>query len=312
MNKILVICGPTATGKTGLAVKLSKRFDGELVSADSRQVYRDMDIGTGKDHPRDIKISLIDVVDPNENFTVANYVDLAREVMGKIWKKGKLPVLVGGTGFYIKAVVDGIETIGIPPDWELRRKLQNFLPAGRQGKTPKLQEILKKLDSEKWKRMNKSDRNNPRRLIRAIEIAIKAKSSKLNVQSYNSRVKTSHILMIGLKALSKVLYRRIDERVDKRMKEGMVNEIKKLLVQGYSWDNSVLGETLGYQEFKGYFEGKMILTEVVQRWKYDEHNYARRQMTWFKKDERIKWFDITEIGFEKKVVELVKKWYSVV
>lgn len=300
-KQLIVICGPTATEKTSLGIKLAKKFNGELISADSRQIYKGMDIGTGKDHPKDIAIHLVDVVNPNEQFNVAQYVKLATKTIKDIWKRGKLPILVGGTGFYIKGVIDGIGTIGVPPDWELRKKLQN-------SKTPKLQEILRKLDPEKWKRMNKSDRSNPRRLIRAIEIGIKAQKDKIEI--VNCKLEIGNLLIIGLKAPNKILYQRVDKRVDKRVEQGVVEEIKNLLSQGYSWENSVLGETIGYKEWREYFKGKTTLEEVIQGWKYDEHDYARRQTTWFKKDKRIKWFDITKPGLEKEVVKLVRKWYS--
>lgn len=299
MNKLLVICGPTATGKTTLAVNLASKFNGELISADSRQIYQGLDIGTGKDHPREVVIHMIDLVKPNEPFTVAHYVKLAIKKIKTIWARGRLPVLVGGTGLYIKGIVEGIETIGIPPDWKLRKKLQTW-------STPKLQETLKKLAPEKWERMNKSDRENPRRLIRAIETAKqKAKSKK---QRYKFKIK--NVLFIGLKAANKILYQRIDKRVEERVNQGVVEEIKRLLKRGYSWENSVLGETIGYQEWQPFFEGKITSDEVIKRWKYHEHGYARRQTTWFKKNKRIHWFDITRGNIEKEVVKLVRKWYS--
>lgn len=321
MNRLIVICGPTATGKTKLALKLAKKFNGELISADSRQIYKGMDIGTGKDHPKDIAIHLVDVVNPNEQFSVAQYVELATKTIKDIWDREKLPILVGGTGFYIRGVVDGIETIGVPPDWELRKKLQNYTVS-------QLQRLLEETCPERLREMNKSDRSNPRRLIRAIEIAT-AKAQNPDVMSRRKNAKEIKVLFIGLTAPNKILYQRIDKRVDKRVEQGVVEEIKNLVSQGYSWENSVLGETIGYKEWREYFErqrktrfspklhrggsyfkGKTTLEEVIQRWKYDEHDYARRQTTWFKKDKRIKWFDIIKSGLEKEVVKLVRKWYS--
>ncbi len=298
-KRLLVICGPTATGKTALGIKLAKKFGRELISADSRQVYRGMDIGTGKDHPQKIRIYLIDVVNPNEPFNVAQYVAMAAKVIKDIWKRGQLPILVGGTGFYIKALVDGIETIGLPPDWALREKLERKTLA-------QLQQLLQKVDPRRWQRMNQSDRNNPRRLIRAIEIASKS-------QRFRSTFKMESVLFVGLTAPNKILYQRIDQRVDERVKQGVLEEIKSLLVQGYSWDNSVLGETIGYREFKLFFDGKINLEVAIQRWKFAEHSYARRQLTWFKKALRQAqgvWFDITKKGFEEEVEKLIKTWYS--
>ncbi|MGB9706914.1 MAG: tRNA (adenosine(37)-N6)-dimethylallyltransferase, partial [Microgenomates group bacterium] len=263
MNKILVICGPTATGKTGLGIKLARTFTGEIVSADSRQVYKGMDIGTGKDLPVNsqfairnsqfgkaigyyeisgVKVWLYDVVEPDYQFSVADYVECASLVIKDIWRREKLPILVGGTGFYIKGVIDGVETLGIPPDWQLRKKLSNY-------QISKLQIMLKKIDLERWERMNESDRNNPRRLIRAIEIALKSQKSKVKSQKFNIKDK----LLIGLRVDYKNLYQRIDKRVEERVKQGIVEEIKNLLKKGYNWENSALGTTIGYKEWKPYF-----------------------------------------------------------
>ena len=333
MNKLLVICGPTAVGKTSLGIKLAERFSGEVVSADSRQVYKYMDIGTGKDLPVNskfqipnfkfqisnykigyyeidgVKVWLLDVVEPDYQFSVADYVKCANLVIKDIWERGKLPILVGGTGFYVKAVIDRVETIGVKPDWRLRKKLQN-------SKMPKLQEMLRNLDTEKWEGMNQSDRSNPRRLIRAIEIAKQTQNSKLKVQDHNLNLKTDKILFIGLMVPNEVLYQRIDKRVNERVKEGIVEEIKELLKKEYTWENSVLGQTIGYKEWKEYFKNSQQLTinnqlkeVIIQRWKYAEHGYARRQMTWFKKDKRIHWFDISEKGWENEVERLIEKWF---
>jgi len=322
MNKLLVICGPTAAGKTSLAIRLAKKFsskgrpasgwNGELISADSRQVYQGMDIGTGKDHPKTIKIHLIDVVKPNEEFSVAHYYRLAWKEIRRIWKKGKsrpkvedprrkasgLPILVGGTGFYIRAVVDGIETSGIPRNLEARAKAKDW-------SKEKLFAYLTKLDPEKAASMNWSDKNNPRRLIRAIEVAIFRRE---NPSWQPPKHQKPDSLFIGLTASYKTLYQRIDERVEKRLKQRVEKEIKGLLDKGYTWEASALGGTMGYQEWQPFFEGKKSKKEVIQRWKFNEHGYARRQMVWFKKNKRINWLEITKPGLEKKVVKLVKKW----
>jgi len=345
MEKLLVICGSTATGKTALGIKLAKKFNSELVSADSRQVYRGMDIGTGKDLPvnsklktqnsklnlksknltigfyeiEGVKLWLYDVVEPDYKFSVADYVKCANLVIQNIWQRKKLPILVGGTGFYIKGVVDGIETIGVPPDWELRKKLLNCSIA-------QLLSRLGGLDPERLARMNESDKNNPRRLIRAIEIALQSQKANIKKQKYIVESEKIDILIVGLLASYKELYRRIDQRVEKRVKQGIGEEIRKLLKKGYSFDNSALGTTIGYREWRQYFIEQNIYKRVrsgepisiysslvkdaIQRWKFAEHRLARRQMTWFKKDKRICWFDITKQGWQDKVEQLVRSWYN--
>ena len=336
MNKILVICGPTATGKTSLGINLAKMFNGEIVSADSRQVYKGMDIGTGKDLPKNSKLKtqnsklqlkdqkyqvgdylfegisvwMLDVVQPNQEFSVAQYVELAQKIIEDIWQREKLPIIVGGTGFYIKGLTDGIETLGVEPNWELRNRLEKF-------SVQKLFEILARLDSSKAASMNASDRKNPRRLIRAIEIASKNGGQRTATAKAGSRCggkdrrqkMTAEILWIGLKAELKNLYRRIDERVDKQTKMGAEEEVKKLIKKGYQWDLPAMS-AMGYGVWRPYFEGKGTLGEVIKRWKFDEHSYARRQMTWFKRDKRVHWFDIVEKSWEKRVEDLVKSWYN--
>jgi len=222
-------------------------------------------------------------------------------VIKDIWRRGKLPILVGGTGFYIKALIDGIETLGVPPSWELRKKLRNL-------EIEKLREILRRIDPERLGRMNESDRSNPRRLIRAIEIAEKYQISKIKYQKYKLKIKK--MIILGLKAPYKFLYQRIDQRVDERVKKGIVEEIQKLIKKGYNWENSVLGTTIGYREWRLYFEGKVPKEEVIELWRYAEHAYARRQMTWFKKDKRIHWFDISQKKWQDKIETLVKYWLN--
>ena len=189
MNKLLVICGPTATGKTSLGILLAKKVDGEIISADSRQVYIGMDLGTGKDLPKNsefkiqnskigyylfdkIPVWMIDIVKPNQEFSAADFVGLASKVINDINSRNKLSIIVGGTGFYIKALIDGVDTLGIPPDWELRKQL------GLKS-TAELFEMLSRINSEKSASMNSSDKQNPRRLIRAIEVALKNQKSKI-------------------------------------------------------------------------------------------------------------------------------------
>jgi len=308
MKKLLAIVGPTATGKTNLAIELAKKFNGEILSFDSRQIYKGMNIGTGKDIKEavfkndhyllgGIKIWLYDLVEPNQDFNVADYIEKAKLVLSKVWQDGKLPILVGGTGFYLRALIEGINTLGIKPDLKLRKKLTSH-------SIEELQKIIKDKDLAKFKKMNYSDQLNPRRLIRAIEIA---DSTRENISDRGIK---ANLLTIGLKAPFKFLYQRIDDRVGKRVKQGLEKEIKSLLTKGYSFDNSVLGRTLGYQQWKGYFDEEKDKNDVLQKWKYDEHAYTKRQMTWFKKDKKIIWFDIDQKGWETKVADQVFFWYT--
>lgn len=326
MDKILVICGPTATGKTALALFLAKKFHGDLLSADSRQVYKRMDIITGKDLPLNakrktpacaeasagrqneelcwwetkggVRIWLLDLVEPTESFSVSQWVNAAQKVIYNLWREKKLPIVVGATGFYTKALLGGIETLNIPPNPKLRRQLN-------RKDANELFEILSRLDALRAAGMNKSDRKNPRRLIRAIEIALW--QSEYNAPS--PKKFKADILMIGLTAPRDVLHKRIDKRVEERAKQGAVDEVEQLLNSGVSWENESMTGT-GYRQLKPYFEGKMGLDEAKRNWKIAEHRDAKKQMTWFKKGRKIKWFDIAGLAWQEKVEKAVENWYS--
>ncbi len=313
MRKLLVICGPTATGKTTLAIHLAKRVDGELISADSKQVYQGLDIGTGKDLPKGAKLKgkgyyIIDgvrvwgydLVNPKKTFSVANYVRMTSKILKDIWQRKKLPILVGGTGFYIKGVVDGIETVSIPPNIKLRKTLEN-------KKKDELFEILAQLSPVKAASMNVSDRNNPRRLMRAIEIAdanIRLKSGKKN------NIAIDEILFVGLTAPVKIINNKIDKRIEARIKNGIEKEIRTLIDKGVSWQMQST-TSFGYRQFRDYFKGRAKKTEVIEKWKIEEKKYAKRQITWFKKDTRINWFNIDKANSVDNVEKFIDKWYKI-
>ena len=322
MKPVLVICGPTATGKTGLALKLARDFKGELVSVDSRQVYRGMDIGTGKDigearfkkvdwgkkynfgfyQMKETKLWLYDLIKPDYPFNVADFIFCAQKVIEDIWQRGKLPILVGGTGLYLKALFEGLDTT-VAPDWGLRKDLSNW-PVIR------LKKRLKKLSLEKFEALNQSDVHNPRRLIRAIEIALVEGKEKKDSLGSIGGLSGVDSLWLGLKLDFELLYRRIDQRVDERMKAGLEREIKVLLKQGYHWQNSVLRTTLGYRQWQDFFERKANRSRVVEKWQFAEHAFARRQMTWFKKQKQINWFDLGKKNWQKKLARVVTAWYD--
>lgn len=292
MNKLLIICGPTATGKTVLAATLAKKFNGELISADSRQVYRGMDIGTGKDRPASVRVWLYDVVNPDEEFSVAHFQRLARSAIEDINKRGKLPIVVGGTGLYIKSLIEPMETINIPPNVSLRQALETLT-------LEQLQKKLQGFSMDAWNSMNQSDRRNPRRLIRKIEVFQHGYYGDNNYNNY----KNYDFLILGLTAPLPILYERIDQRVEDRMKQGIVEEVQRLLDKGYTWDLPAMN-TFGYIEWKDVHKNT---DEIVQSWKYHEHAYARRQMTWFRKQKGIVWFDTTQV---ENVIKQVDVWYN--
>ena len=270
-NKLVVILGPTSAGKTGLAVKLAKEFNGEIISADSRQVYKDMDIGTGKDLAEygRLPYHLIDVASPKSQFSLAKYQKLAYKAIDNIIKRGKIPFLVGGTGLYLQSIIDGYVLNKNKPDLKLRKKLSN--------KTIKqLQYQIKKLNIK----LNDSDFNNKRRLIRIIE---KSKPNKqLKKPKYDC-------LQMGLTFKKEKLDKRIDQRLLHRLeKENMVGEVKKLHKNGVSWKR--LDEFgLEYRFIAKYLQKKLTYNEMVEKLETASHQFAKKQMTWFKRDKRINW-----------------------
>lgn len=311
--RILVIEGPTRTGKTQLAIALAKKFSGELISADSRQVYMGMDIGTGKKPGRDekeeivsgkgkwvidgIPIYLYDVVKPDERFSVYQYLQIARSVLEMIRRKNKLPILVGGTGFYIKGLLDGIETLMIPPDQKLRSRLEK-LPVHT------LYQKLVVYDPKKAKGLNPSDRQNPRRLIRALEVA-SSKKQREGVTHHPPRINS---LIVGLTASRETLNKRADLWVEKIVEEGLISEVKTLLSHGYR-NTPAIGSII-YRPTVDYLSGQLTEQELKEKLKNQMHSYIRRQITFFKKDKRILWFNIEEKNVKGKVANIVAKWLN--
>jgi tRNA dimethylallyltransferase len=319
MQKLLVICGPTSTGKTTLALKLAKEFNGELISADSRQVYKGMDIGTGKDLPKDAKIKYLwfnrygfyevdgikiwgyDLADPRHEFSVAQYIKFTERIIPDIIKRGKLPILVGGTGLYIKAVVDGIPTASIPKNNLLRKNLEGT-------SVEELFEKLAQMDSFKAGEMNSSDRKNPRRLIRAIEVAMWRINNVEKEKDRKKKKKDFEVLEIGLIAPDKFISDRIKLRVSRRVEAGIKDEVNKLLKNHVGWEAPSM-TSMGYSQWRDYFEGAVDEEHVIDEWERAERAYAKRQMVWFKKDKRMIWFDITIPESAENVERSVEKWY---
>ena len=313
MKKLLVVCGPTATGKTSLGLHLAMKLDGEIISSDSRQVYKGMDIGTGKALPKGAKIKdggyyLVkgvkiwgyNLVDPTKEFSVSQYVAKAHMAIRSVWEKGKLPILIGGTGFYIEGVVDGIPTVSIPKNKKIRESLKD-------KSVVEMFDHLAQLDPVKAASMNISDKKNPRRLIRAIEIALwRLKGGKERDKKLGKNIDT---LFIGLKARKKFHDEIIKERVKKRLVAGFGKEVEGLLSKGVSVSNQSM-QSLGYRQWAKFLEGKKTRSEAIDEWVREEQRYAKRQMVWFKKNKKINWFDIKIGDYQEKVEKLTEKWYK--
>ena len=307
-NKLLVISGQTATGKTDLAVKLAKKYNGELVSGDSCQIYKGMDIGTGKDQPEETPIHLIDLVTPDQKFSVADFQKIGLQTIKEIQSRGKLPILVGCSGFYIDSLINpNYTTFSVKP-----HKLWRFICHFCSVKT--LQKIYQFLDPKNFSKLNHSDVNNHYRLSRKIEIKLfqpklpalsRSIDTPERVEGLGKGFDTLHL---SLTAPLDFLYQRIDARVNKRMQIGFLSEITKLLKK-YQWSDPGF-QIAAYQCLRPYFENKKNLSSCLQKWSYAEHSDARRQTCWFKTKSNAIYFDITQKDFNKKIFKQVAKWYT--
>lgn len=304
LPKIVVVLGPTASGKTSLGIQLAKKFNGEVVSVDSRQVYKKMDIATAKPVGRWKKVSwggkvyvvegvphyMIDIIDPGTDLSLADYKRQAIERIYSILERGKVPFIVGGTGLYIWSIVDNLDIPNIPPNKKLRRGLE-------RKPLSKLVAMLKKLDPEAFKRV---DLNNGRRVVRALEVAI------LSGQSFVEQRKKGEplfeALQIGISHPREELYARISRRIDEEMYSGLIEETTALLKQKYDWIlPSMTG--IGYKQIAAYLRGEMTLEQAISDMKRDTRRYARRQMTWFKRDTRIQWVEGGDVATAEKMVK---------
>lgn len=291
-DSIVVILGPTASGKSDLAVEIAKKFNGEVISADSRQVYKGMDLGTGKitkKEMRGVPHHLLNVCNPKKVFTVSEYKMLAEKVIQDILKRNKLPIICGGTGFYIDAVVPGAVFPEVKANPELRKEL------GVKSHE-ELIKMLKKLDPERFKTI---DIKNKVRLVRAIEIA----TVLGNVPKIKSK-KKYNALYIGIKWTKEKLRERIYSRIISRIKKGMIKEIENLHKGGVSW-RRMFSLGLEYRYISLFLQKKITKEEMVEILNIKIRQYAKRQMTWFKRNKDIEWVEPEKLG---EVEEVVKKF----
>lgn len=298
---LLAIVGPTATGKTDQSVRVAQNLEAEIVSADSMLVYRHMNIGTAKPTPEETKgvpHHLIDVADPGEMYNVSRYSHSAVKVIELLHRRKKLPILVGGTGLYVKAVIDGYNFSKVGTDPELREKLTKECEnLGSEA----LHDRLKKVDPETAARLHTND---VKRVIRALEVfylsgkTLSSDADKLEKSPYN-------ILMYGLTMDRKELYSRIEQRVDKMLGQGLVDEVKGLLDKGYSSSLTSM-QGLGYKEIILYLNGTLSLGEAVDLLKMNTRRFAKRQLTWFRRDGRIRWIDVGQRTAEEVSEEITK------
>jgi tRNA dimethylallyltransferase len=298
---VLAIVGPTASGKTPVSLLLAERLNGEIVSADSRQIYKYLDIGTAKPTPADrarVKHHFIDILEPGEEYSAGQFGQEARRVIERMFQRGKLPILVGGSGLYVKAVVDGLfEGPGRDPD--VRSRLSEQM--GREG-VGSLLEALRKVDPSAVANMTEV---KPRRLIRALEVyAITGKP----ISEFHAEQETKpkfKAVQVGLDWKRAELYDRINERVDRMIAGGLVDEVKRLRARGYNRHLNALN-TVGYKEVFDYLEGSCSLEDAVRLIKQNTRRYAKRQLTWFRADRRIRWVSMSAASLSEVAKEIEK------
>jgi tRNA dimethylallyltransferase len=284
---LVAIIGPTGTGKSRLAFHLAQDFNAEIVNADSRQVYRYLDIGTAKPTPEELSVvphHLIDIISPNEDFSLAQYQQLAFKAIESIQQRGRLPLLVGGSGLYVWAVLEGWQIPMVPPDAQFRRRMEK--QAAEFGIERLYQELVR-LDPVTARGI---DPRNARRVIRALETSRHVRVPVPEIRGKRASLYDS--LIIGLTADRTELYRRTDARVDEMIGRGLVDEVRRLVDTGYRFDLPAM-TGIGYKQVGMYLEGELDLAQAIEKIKVETHRLARQQYNWFRlKDERIHWLDI--------------------
>lgn len=277
-NRVIAVVGATASGKTSYAIELAKKINGEIISADSRLVYKGMDIGTAKptiDEMQEIPHYMIDVVEPEYNYSVGLYVKEAKKHITDIISRGKVPIVVGGTGLYFRVLLENYDLPDVKPDYELRKELSSY-------SYEELLEMLTKLDE---KAANSVKKNDKKKLIRYIEI-IKLAGKPLDLVR-GVKEKEFNVEWVGLNFPREILYDRINKRVDLMIEQGLIDETKKLLQKHGRISN--ITDTIGYREVLSYLDGELSLDEAKDKLKQNTRNYAKRQLTWFRKNEQINW-----------------------
>lgn len=307
MKSVIIIMGPTASGKTRVSIELAREFNGEILSADSMQIYKYMDIGTAKvtsEEMGGIKHYLIDEVYPDEEFSVARFQEKAYEYIDEIHQKGKVPIIAGGTGLYINSLLYNINFTETISDWELRERLKKEAEEKGNGY---LHERLKEVDPEAAEKLHIND---IKRVIRALEVYEYTKKPISYHQEVSREIPPRYrYILVGLRMDRQKLYERIHQRVDAMMAGGLVEEVKRLVEMGYD-KNSVAMQGIGYKEILAYLRGEMLLEEAVDLIKKGTRHYAKRQITWFKRLENVYWVDTDTFSEFAELIKNIKNYIA--
>ena len=296
--KVIVICGPTASGKTALSIELAKKINGEIISCDSMQIYKYMDIGTAKptlEEQKEVKHHMIDFVEPNQRYSVAEYKKDAEKSIEEILLKGKTPIIVGGTGLYVDSLIYGIEYPEIELDEEYRKQLEKEI---EEKGLESLYNKAKEIDS---KAMEKISPNDKKRIMRVLEIYMATGKTKTEqeIESRTHEVKYDY-KVFAIKMDREKLYERINKRVDMMIEKGLIEEVQNILKKYDKFPTAMQG--LGYKEVVEYLEGKKTKEEMIDKIKMQTRRYAKRQITWFKKNKQTIWIENNELS---KILEVI-------
>ena len=299
IKDLIVITGPTASGKTALSVELAKKLDAEIVNADSMQIYKYMDIGTAKptlEERQGVPHHLIDIVNPDEQFSVARYCQCAKDAIDDVHSRGKAVVMVGGTGLYVDSLVNNIQFTEIQPDEEYRSKMEEIADEKGNGH---IYNMLLDIDPESAEKISQSDR---KRIIRALEVYhLTGKTITWHNEQSRSVPSPYNTTMFAINVDREVLYDKINRRVDIMVANGLVDEVKSIINMGVP-KNSTAMQAIGYKEIAEYLDGNITLDEATDKIKQGSRRYAKRQLTWFRRNEKIHW--ISNIGEVLSVLNL--------
>ena len=296
---LVVLTGPTAVGKTNASIELAKAIGGEIISADSMQVYKHMDIGSAKIHPEEMKgvpHFLVDVLEPTEEFNVVRFQEMATEAMKGIYQREHIPVIVGGTGFYIQAVLYDIDFTEQEEEKRYREELEAY---AKEHGALALHDRLRQVDEPAAKQIHA---NNVKRVIRALEYYLQT-GQRISEHNEKEREKESpyEFFYFVLTDQREILYERIDQRVDRMIEEGLVEEVKRLKEMGCSRE-LVSMQGLGYKEILDYLDGRCTLDEAVYKIKRDTRHFAKRQLTWFRRERAVRWIDKSKYGHDEEKI----------
>lgn len=304
MNKIIAIAGPTAVGKTKFAIEVAKAFNGEVVSCDSMQLYKYMDIGSAKPTPEEMaqaKHHLVDFLDPRDEFSVSRYQEIAKEAINDILSRGKIPVISGGTGLYLNSLLYNMDFSSVPGDYSYRNELTEL--AEKEG-NEYIHNMLAQQDPEAASKIHP---NNVKKVVRALERLKEGEGKIKQFSDIKEETTDYEAILIGLTRDREELYNRINLRVDLLMEAGLLEEVQQLMNMGLTPDNISM-KGIGYKEIMDYLDGKYSLDEAVETVKKNTRHYAKKQLTWFRRYDKMNWLDISKFTSDDEAIEDMKKW----